>query len=226
MEMKNNDPDQRTDDWLKLRLGFFTGSEIGKLMGKPKPESKIFTKTAMSYIYQIAAERDLLDKVLNDEYLWDIYKEQTEKHSKAMEFGTEYEPIARDQYTNYTGIEMDIPSSVVHPTIPFFSASPDGYNEKENVCLEIKVPNINTFYQYKTEIKDAETLKSVNDVYYYQVLSEMLMTGAKRCDFVAFNPFLKHNLHIAQIFPNEKDISELIERVQLANEKVDEILNK
>lgn len=224
-----NNTAQRTDEWLKLRLGIFTGSEIGKLMKTSRKKDETFGDTARSYIYKKAAERDLLDEVKNDEELWELYKNQYSFSSKAMEFGTEQEHYARNLYEKVTGRHIVEVGSCMHPSIPNFSSSPDGFFYDENTgergCLEIKVPNIDTYYKYRTEITKGADLLTVNPDYYYQCLSHMACCEAQWTDFVCFNPFLKHNIHIVRILPDENVFAEMEKRIRIANDIIDELID-
>lgn len=223
-----NNIQQRTDEWLKMRLGVFTGSEIGKLMKSSRKKDEFFGDTAKSYIYKKAAERDLLDEVKSDEELWEMYKNQYSFSSKAMDFGTEQEVYARKAYEKKTGRHIVEVGSCKHPTILNFASSPDGFFYDENTgergCIEIKVPNIDTYYKYLTEITSASDLLAVNPDYYYQCLSHMACCEAQWTDFVCFQPFLKHNLHIVRILPDEKVFAEMEKRIRVANDIINELI--
>lgn len=80
--------------------------------------------------------------------------------------------------------------------------------------------------EYMAEVKDNETLKSVNPKYYYQTMAEMACTGLDKADFVVFCPFLKHNIHIVEITRDEAVIAEFEKRIMAANEIINQILNK
>lgn len=229
INMGINNVAQRTDEWLKLRLGVFTGSEIGKLMKSSRKINELFGDTARSYIYKKAAERDLVDDIKNDDDMWDMYKNQYSFSSKAMDFGTEWECKARYLYEKITGRHIVEVGSCKHPTIPNFASSPDGYFYDENTgergCLEIKVPNIDTYYKYRTEITKGADLLTVNPDYYYQCLSHMACCEAQWTDFVCFNPFLKHNIHIVRILPDENVFAEMEKRIRIANDIIDELID-
>lgn len=227
--MEINNVSQKTDEWLKLRLGVLTGSEIGKLMKVSRKKDEMFGDTARSYIYKKAAERDLLDDIKDDDDLWEMYRNQYSFSSKAMDFGTEQEENARNRYEKITGRHIVEVGLCKHPTIPNFASSPDGYFYDENTgekgCLEIKVPNIDTYYKYRTEIIRGTDLLSVNPDYYYQCLSHMACVGAQWTDFVCFQPFLKHNIHIVRIYPNETVFAEMEKRIRIANDIIDELID-
>jgi hypothetical protein len=222
-----NNIQQRTDEWLKCRLGVLTGSEIGKLMKSSRKKDELFGDTAKGYIYKKAAERDLLDEVKSDEEIWEIYKNQYSFSSKAIDFGTEQEAYARDLYSKLTGRRIVEVGLCKHPTIPNFASSPDGlfYDEGtgERGCLEIKVPNIDTYVKYLSEITNTYDLLIVNPDYYYQCLSHMACCEAQWTDFVCYQPFLKHNIHIVRILPDEKVFAEMEKRIRMADDIINQI---
>lgn len=223
--------EQRSDEWFISRLGKFTGSEVGKLMSSERGKDKLtsFSLTAMSYIYQVASERDLIDCYKHSGEEFDIYKEQIDITSKPMEFGIEQEPRAREAYENKTGIHMDEVSSCVCKSMPYFAASPDGLGKDKdgNVgVLEIKTLGMGKYFKYRSEVFDNESLKKMNPQYYWQCIAEMICTNASWCDFTCFNPFVNHFMHITRIEPLEEDVTALLDRIRIANNMVDEILNK
>jgi hypothetical protein len=50
--------EQHSLDWYRSRLGYFTGSMIGKLM-MVKEERRVLRHRTMAYIYQVAATRSM-----------------------------------------------------------------------------------------------------------------------------------------------------------------------
>ena len=55
---------------------------------------------------------------------------------------------------------------------------------------------------------------------------QLACTDRTWCDFVVYNPFVAQPLHIARIDRNAADIALMLERVVLANEMADDIVNK
>ena len=219
--------EQGSSEWLKQRLGKITGSRIGDLMTSGK-KGEMFGKTALSYIYEVCAERDLLQKYMDDDYLFEIYQRQVSINNKFIELGHDNEDFAAERYQLVTECKLEECESIQHPTISHFSASPDRIAIKDGLrkVVEIKVPLPKTFMEYMAEVKDNETLKSVNPKYYYQTMAEMACTGLDKADFVVFCPFLKHNIHIVEITRDEAVIAEFEKRIMAANEIINQILNK
>ena len=151
--------EQRTLGWFKSRIGNITGSQVGLLMVKGRAKDAVFGQTAMAYILQLAAERTMKASVLNDDDLFAQYVEYTSVSSKAMQWGTEQEAMARLTYQDVKGVKVGETGSVRHATIPHFASSPDGLVGEG--CIEIKCPNQATYVEYATEIIDGASLKAV-----------------------------------------------------------------
>ena len=216
----NSTIQQGSLDWLRERLGKFTGSKIADLMGKGKGKEP-FSQTALKYIYQVVAERNLDTDKVDDDIEFQQYLYYNNPSSRYMEWGHTQETNARALYEISTGNTVFEVDSIAHPTIGTFAASPDGYivcDESRGV-LEIKCPAPATYIQY-TQITDGESLKAINPTYYYQVMSEMAVTGAQWCDFVVYCPWLadKVNLHIVHIERNDDAIKAIEQRVLEAEE--------
>lgn len=222
--------EQNTNEWLKARLGNFTASAIHQLMSGGRRKGERFGKTALSYIYEVAAERDILPIYLSDDILFEVYLQQTTVSSKAIEWGHDNEPLAAERYALRTGYDVAEVGIFLHPDMPHFSASPDRIatdpQSGTQRVVEIKCPSPKRFMEYRSTIHDAESLKAVCPEYYWQIQAELACTGLHEAHFVAFCPFLTHNLHIVPIQADELAIAEMTERVREANKLIDEtILN-
>ena len=88
-DITNSKIEQRSLEWYRARLGHFTGSNIHKLISK-KPE---LTKTAISYIFEVAAERLLAKKIVTGDEEFNEYIEQMSVTTKAMQFGIDMENL-------------------------------------------------------------------------------------------------------------------------------------
>lgn len=210
--------EQRTFEWQAARIGFFTGSEVGKLMVSSRKKEEIFGDTAKSYIMKKLAERELIDEVRNDEEVFNEYQNVNSATSRAMQFGIDNEPLARKLIIRELGIDFEEVGSIPHPEVPWFSSSPDGLSTDKETALEIKCPNIETFMQYRCNVIDGKTLKGENSIYYWQAMSHMAVTGAKKCIFGIFNPFMKKPLHYFHILRDEEAIAALVNRIHQAND--------
>ena len=198
--------------------------------GRKKEET--WSETARSYIYQVAGERLFNEKFLEDDGIFQDYLDLISVSTKAMQFGSDQEDAAKSLFMQMNFPEGEIVelSSCKHDTIPYFAASPDGaiYGRDggDIKIIEVKCPNINTYMKYRTLIHDAASLKEVEPKYYWQMMAEMSCTGATSGIFITYCPWLSKPIHWADIERNEDDVKLMEDRVMLANEFIDEIINK
>jgi len=225
-KFNENQPEQRTADWHRARLGHFTGSQIVKLMGSGRKKDDVFSATAVTYIFQVASERLLSEKVVEDDEMFWLYLEQVSHTNRAMQWGIDNENEARELYEKLSGCEVRELSSVEHESVANYAASPDGVVEKSDICVEIKCPKPETAVRYMANISDGETLKEVMPDYYWQVQAEMDCTGASGCDFVVYCPFLEKPMHIVRIERNDEAILQIHERLSLAEKYISENIIK
>lgn len=199
---------------------------VGVIMKPAK--NKTFTDTAETYLYQLAAERTMDERIPANETLMEEYVTANDNTTRAMRFGTEQEPIARLMYASVKQVTVEEVGSIPHPSLGFFASSPDGLYtvDDQKVCVEIKCPNQNTFMRYAHLIRDAKSLKSVKPEYYWQCVSHMAVTGADCTDFVAYSPWQSEPLHIVRIKRDESEINLLIERVKTADLFIEKIINE
>lgn len=219
--------EQNTEQWKKDRLGCFNASAIGDLMSSGRKKDELFGQTAMTYIYSIASERDLLKAYLEDDYLWEIYQNQVGFSNRYTDWGHEQEPLAIEEYERITGRKCEETERIMHPEIPYYASSPDrfSYDNGERIVIEVKSPMPKAYMKYRNEIKDNESLKAVEPKYYYQVQSQLHTTGCKQADFICFCPFMKHPLHIVRITADKEVHKEIEHRIKEAEKIINNILN-
>lgn len=221
-------PEQRSIDWYRKRLGNFTGSRIADLMGKPKKKGDEFSQTALSYINEIVSERLLMKEVVEDDELFQQYMDQVCVVNRAMQWGIENEVNARMLYTEITGRYVVETSSIKHNTLPRFASSPDGFyydeDKGEKGAIEIKCPSLKTYTNYVANISDNKSLLEVEPKYYWQCMAHMMCVDAQWCDFVAYNPFAVKCIHVVRIMRDEDAIAQLEDKVIKANAKAEEMI--
>lgn len=219
---------QNTDQWLKDRLGKWNASAIGDLMGKGRKKDELFSQTALSYIYDVASQRDLIQAYKDDDTLWEIYQQQVSVNDKHLQWGHENEPIAIEEYERATGRICMETARLDHPSIPNFSASPDRLSQEDGwpIVVEVKCPLPKTFIKYKAEINSNGTLLSVKPMYFYQIQAQLMVTGYSEADLVCFCPFLKSPLHIVRIIADREAQKEIAFRISEAEKIISNILNK
>jgi hypothetical protein len=166
------------------RVGNFTSSEIVALT-KVAKDGKSFGAPALTYIAECNMERrlgrSLTDEVNARPLVWGKFLE-------AIVFellGLEYSLISKD--------------TIVHPTIPFWSGSPDGMKEEDTV-IDIKCPiTLKSFCQLVDPLYDGLTgIDAMNAVrdnhkdgekYYWQLVSNSILTGAKYAELIVYMPY-------------------------------------
>lgn len=228
--MINEDNDQRELSWRRIRIGKITGSKVADIMKSGRKKDEVFSETAKTYLYQIAGERLFNPAFLNDDDIFQDYINQVSVNTKAMQWGVDMEDQAKACFVQLNeGMEIAEVSSCSHDTIPHFAASPDGaiYGRDggDIKIIEVKCPNINTYMKYRTLIHDAASLKETEPKYYWQMMAEMSCTGATSGYFIVYCPWLSKPIHWAEILRNDEDVKTMEERVVMANDYIDNIIN-
>jgi hypothetical protein len=126
-----SDTQQRSEEWHAQRMGKFTASRFGDLMTNGRKKDEVLGQTAISYIYEKAAEL--------------LTGQRTEIFGKALDWGNEYEPICKAYYSELRGVTIEeMPFVEIND---YSGASPDGMVDGE--LIEIKCP-YNTANHLKT----------------------------------------------------------------------------
>ena len=213
------DIEQRTPEWLALRLGRFTSSNIFKLMTNPRSkaakEAGELSATAKSYVLEKAAEI--------------IYNSPAPVAvSAAMDWGTEHEETAVKAYENITGHKVE--NGGFWTLGEHTGTSPDGLIQDSGL-IEIKCPyNRVNHLENCLNLETAEDLKQKYKQYYYQVQHQLYITGRAWCDFVSFDPRLLTGenwprcCHIIRIERNEAEILEIERKINIAAEYLESII--
>ena len=206
--MITDNVEQRSLEWHRMRCGSITGSKVADIMKSGRKKDEVFSDTAKSYLFQVAGERMFNPTFLNDDGIFQDYIDQVSVNTKAMQWGADQEDAAKSLFMqmNFPKGEMAELSSCKHDTIPYFAASPDGaiYGRDggDIKIIEVKCPNINTY-----------------------MMAEMSCTGAKGGIFIVYCPWLSKPIHWAEIERVESDIELMEQRVILANDFINEIIN-
>jgi putative phage-type endonuclease len=178
---------QRTDGWFAERAGKITASRIadvmafspsgeyksGKRKGQPKEVRPLLART--NYIMQLAAER-----------ITGIPKNQV--RASALEWGKEWEPQARAEYEEITGILVEEVGFITHPKYPFIGASADFLVDQEGGG-EIKCPK-------DQEVHLATLESGLPREHIEQIQGGLWVTGRQWWDFVSFHPHFPNGRHI------------------------------
>lgn len=226
MKAKRIDVAQNTSAWHKARLGNFTASAISTLMGKGRAKDDLFSAAGKTYLYKVAYGRLVSEDVFLDEDTTWQFLDRIGGGSRATQHGHDYELTARMMYRKRTGNEVKDGAMYAHLDMPYLTASPDGLVGDDGL-VEIKCPyGMDNFIRYAVSIKDGESLKATNADYYWQIQCQLTVTGRKWCDFVVYDPALISSacIHIARIERNEDDIKQMIEKVALAEQEVNKLV--
>ncbi len=217
-------PTQHSLDWYRVRLGKFTGSQVGRLMKSGRGKDEVFSKDALSYINEIVAERMLNPSLVMVDDLFEEYLMQVTASSKALAWGNDQELNARGLYASITKRKVTSCGAVEYS--PYFASSPDGVVVEENGAIEIKCPMNKTHTEYLTNVHDAESLKAIKPEYYWQCMAHMTAIGADWCDWMSYCPFSKRPLHIVCLERDHSAIALMLERIEMAEAIAQETMNK
>lgn len=156
MKEDNNDhTKQGSDAWHEWRSKHIGASEIPAIMGT----------CDFKGIYQ----------------LWLEKTGQVEKFKGnwATRRGHEYEPIAREEYSQITGNKVE-DKVLEYEAWPILSASLDGFVAESSTVVEIKTPS---------KAKHQLALSgSIPDTYKDQIQAQLLVAGVSRADYVSYAP--------------------------------------
>lgn len=190
--------------WLAERAGHVTASRISDVMAKVKTGE---SASRANYRAELVAQR--LTGTIEEGFT-----------NSAMAHGTEYEPIARAKYEMATGVDVEQVGFIVHPSIKWTGASPDGLVSDAGL-VEIKCPNTATHIDYL--LKEVAPSK-----YHYQMLWQMACTGREWCDFVSFDPRMPINLQLFKVRFERDDaiIKEIEAEVAKFLEEVENVIEK
>jgi hypothetical protein len=194
---------QQTHAWLMERVGFVTASRFKDVLnfrkdGKPGADR-------IKYLSEIVCER--------------LTGQPTEHFvTKAMQFGTEQEPAAREAYCRKTGNGVTAVGFLKRATMKA-GASPDGIVDME-YGIEIKVPNSTTHLE--------TLLNGMSDDHLPQVQGAMWITGFEFWDFVSFDPRMPESLqlHVQRIQRDETFIKSLSDAVAAFSDEADQLIAK
>lgn len=217
-------PTQHSLDWYRVRLGRFTGSQVGRLMKSGRGKDDIFSKDALTYINEVVAERMLNPSVVMMDELFEEYLLQVTASSKALAWGNDQEMNARGMYASIT--KRKVTSCGAIQFCDYFADSPDGLCIEDNGAIEIKCPQNKTHTDYLVGVHDAESLKAIKPEYYWQCMAHMTVSGADWCDWMSYCPFSKKPLHVVRIERDSSAIATLLDRLELAEQRANEMIQQ
>jgi putative phage-type endonuclease len=157
---------QKSPEWYAARLGKLTASKIADATAKIKTGEAASRRT---YRAQLVAER-----------LTGIPQGTDLSNVKAIQWGNEYEDMARAAFEAEAGDLVKEVGLVLHPRLPMTGASPDGLVGK-HATLEIKCP-------FNTAVH-IENLKAncIPSEYKKQILWQLACTERTTAFFVSYD---------------------------------------
>lgn len=198
-------PEQRTEDWYKVRAGKFTGSRFVDVL-KRKDGSKPL-KAYTDLINQIVVER------LTGEYI------DNGVDSYALKWGREVEPYASQCYSFETGDTVERASFITHPILSFVGVSPDGL-VNPNGGTEFKCPKDSTIHiqRFLTGMEEEE--------YMPQVQGCIWVCERDWWDWVSYDPRMPQHMRFyrQRVYRDDVYIKNLERSILLAEGEVREKL--
>ena len=178
---------QGSAEWHAARCGKVTASRVADLIAKTKTG---WGASRANYMAELVAER--------------LTGTQAAGYSNAaMQWGTDMEPEARENYAFISDVEVEQVGFVPHPTIEMAGASPDGLVGDDGL-VEIKCPNTATHI-------DTLIGQTVPAKYVTQMQWQMACTGRAWCDFVSYDPRMPEGMQvfIRRVERDEETITQL-----------------
>ena len=179
--------------WYKIRKNRLTASNIGEIYKRKKDPSTLVTRL----------------------------KSTRKVTTAAMRHGLESEPTAATAYATYKDSKVNLyPCGVVvSVTSPWLGASPDRkvYNPEMYPpfgLLEIKCPQVDSVLEAQYLTKDDNNVLKLKRThpYYYQILTQLAVTGLQWCDLFVW---CQHDHHCETIYFNKDVWQEVKNKVDL-----------
>ena len=151
---------------------------------------------------------------------------EPERYSgKDTERGNELEAQARTIYELETGVDVQQVGFVTNESISSVGgASPDGLVGEEGL-VEIKCHNDAKHFAKILEMKETGSFK-IDSAYVWQMQMQMLFTGRKWCDMVAFNPNYKDSILIVRVNEDKQAQAKIIAGLKIGEEILQGIESK
>ena len=169
--------EQGTTEWFDIRKGKMTASHAQAIANQGKG-IETYIDEMMSECYSRAEKEQFRN-------------EHTDR-------GNELEDQAASIYAFDKEIELKTVGFVEHSE--FAGCSPDRLVGEDGM-LEIKCPDDKAYFQYLLKKE-----KAIDSKYIWQIQMNLLITGRKWCDYVAYNPNYDESIFIYRILPDPEKI--------------------
>ena len=200
--------EQGSEEWMSLRLGVITASEVWKVLSKPK-SGKTWSDTKNTYL-----------NTLIGEVCTGVTKEVK---ARTLEWGKEYEVEARMAFEFYSGLAVKEVPIIFKGENLRMACSPDGLCS-DGAGLELKCPNTTEVFIDLA----LNGIKAMKKEYTAQVQYSMWVTNKDVWHFSNYDPRMPGGKEIVHI-PVERDekmMEKFDELVPEFIEKMDAGLNK
>ena len=196
---------QGSAEWLDIRRGKITASRIADVLAVLKKGGE----GAARRNYRIEQIAERLSGRSEDHYV-----------SPEMEWGTEFEPIARSAYEIATESMVDTVGFVLHPTFDFAGSSPDGLVGDDG-GLELKCPKTTTHIKWLMD-------GGVPEEHQAQCLWNMICCERQWWDFMSYDPRMPEGrkIFIVRMNRDEARIAEIEAEVSKFNDEVEAAIAK
>lgn len=187
--------EQGSEEWMSLRLGVITASEVWKVLSKPK-SGKTWSDTKNTYL-----------NTLIGEVCTGVTKEVK---ARTLEWGKEYEIEARMSFEFYSGLAVKEVPIIFKDENLRMACSPDGLCS-DGAGLELKCPNTTEVFIDLA----LNGIKAMKREYTAQVQYSMWVTNKDVWHFSNYDPRM----------PGGKEIVHIpVERDEKMMEKFDELI--
>lgn len=202
---------QGSEEWHKSRIGLVSGSRFKDIMTEPQSkaarEAGDLSQTAESYLDELVAAI--------------LTGQSPEIKGAALDWGHEYESVARDEYEFLFDACVAESGIVVHDNCKV-GASPDGFVGDDGM-IEIKCP-----FNSKNHIATVRSGEMPKE-HIPQVQGNMWINGRRWCDFISFDPRLPIDhcqLFVVRVHRDDAYIAVLEKKVLAFVEKLDSVLRE
>jgi putative phage-type endonuclease len=202
--MKIHNVEQGSQEWFKLREQYPLTASKAQAIGNSGKGLETLCWTKISEKYSFADK----DNYANED----------------LERGTELEPLAKNLYELKTHNTVTVIGFVTDEKISTVGgASPDGLVNEDGL-IEIKAFADTKHFKAIIDFKKTGKFE-IESQYEWQMQQQMLFTGRKWCDFVAYNPNYKESLLIQRVEIDEDKQSKLKEGLKQGEIIIKEIEN-
>jgi exodeoxyribonuclease (lambda-induced) len=201
--MLKHNVEQKSPEWFALRLEYpLTASEAQAIGNNGKGlETLCLEKMAERYS---SAEKEMYT-------------------NKDLERGVELEGEAKSLYELETGLEVETVGFITNEKVSKVAgASPDGLVGTDG-CLEIKAFADCKHFKMIADLNTKGDF-DIESQYMWQMQMQMLITGRKWTDFVAFNPNYKKSLLIKRVKPDKEMQKKIKEGLKKGEKFINEII--